>query len=72
MEAHLVHFNEKYGNFKRAMTKKDGIAVVAFFIHAFGDKNCKFFQRITDQIGEIKEPHAKSAIDPGNRSYFCY
>lgn len=67
MEAHLVHFNEKYGNFQTAVTKKDGLAVVAFFIHAMGNRDCHFFRKISDQIHNIREPKAKCAVDSGEQ-----
>lgn len=65
MEAHLVHFNAKYGNFETALTKKDGLVVVAFFIQAFGDIECNFFRKITDFIPKIQQTASKCAIDPG-------
>lgn len=65
MEAHLVHYNEKYGNFERAVTKKDGLAVVALFIQAMGDRDCDFFRKITDQIDKIRQPNAKCELQSG-------
>lgn len=32
MEAHLVHYNSKYKDFAEAVSKPDGLAVVAFFL----------------------------------------
>lgn len=65
MEAHLVHFNEKYGNFDTAIAKKDGLVVVAFFIQAFGNADCKFFSKITDAIPKIRTPGTKYILDSG-------
>lgn len=65
MEAHLVHYNEKYGNFEQAVTKKDGLAVVALFIQALGDRDCDFFRKITDQIDKIRQPNAKCELQSG-------
>lgn len=65
MEAHLVHFNEKYGDFDTAISKKDGLAVVAFFIQAFGNTKCKFFSKITDSISKIRVPGSKCILDSG-------
>lgn len=65
MEAHLVHFNEKYGDFDTALEKRDGLAVVAFFIQAFGNIECKFFSKITDAILEIRVPGSKFRLDSG-------
>lgn len=65
MEAHLVHFNEKYSNFSNAVKMKDGIVVIAFFIQASGNVDNTFFAKITDQIQNIQELHSKSPIDSG-------
>lgn len=65
MEAHLVHFNEKYGNFDTAVAKKDGLAVVAFFIQAFGNTDCKFFSKISDAIKKIRSPGTKYTMNSG-------
>lgn len=66
MEAHLVHFNEKYSNFDNAVNMKDGIVVVAFFIQASDDEENTFFAKITDQLQNIQELHSKSNIDSGD------
>lgn len=65
MEAHIVHFNSKYENFKNACDKSDGLVVTAFFIQASGSKNCKEFQKITDGIRCIRRPQTKQQIDSG-------
>lgn len=65
MEAHLVHFNEKYGDFDTAVTKKDGLAVVAFFIQVFGNMECKFFSKITETVPKIRVPGSKCTLDSG-------
>lgn len=65
MEAHLVHFNEKYGDFETALGKKDGVAVVAFFVQAFGNVECKFFSKITDAILKIRVLGSKFTLDSG-------
>lgn len=66
MEAHLVHFNSKYDNFQMAMTKTDGLVVIAFFIQALGDIECRLFSKITDFIKEIREPKTKCALNSGD------
>lgn len=66
MEAHLVHFNAKYDNFETAVTKKDGLVVVAFFIQAFGDTECSFFKKLSDAVPKIRGTGSKCAIDSGN------
>ncbi|XP_031637909.1 carbonic anhydrase 1-like [Contarinia nasturtii] len=61
-EIHLVHFNSKYGDFDTAANHRDGLVVVAFFIQAKGDKKNKMFAKITDQIPNARELHAKSFL----------
>lgn len=65
MEAHLVHFNEKYDNFDTAITKKDGLVVVAFFLQAFGKTDCQSFCKITDAISKIRTPGTKCILNSG-------
>lgn len=64
MEAHLVHYNEKYGNLKEATSKKDGVAVAAFFIQANGRARNENFGVISDLISKIQEPGTKFNINP--------
>lgn len=65
MEAHLVHFNAKYRDFETAVTKKDGLVVIAFFIQAFGDTKCHTFSKISDYIPNIRNLNSKCALDSG-------
>lgn len=65
MEAHLVHFNEKYGDFNTAIAEKDGLVVVALFIQAFGNTECKFFRKITDAISKIRVAGTKCILNSG-------
>lgn len=65
MEAHLVHYNAKYANINEAITKSDGLAVIAFFICASGQRDCLFFRKITDRLQNIKEPKMKCTLDSG-------
>lgn len=67
MEAHLVHYNEKYGNVSVAATMKDGIAVTGFFIQAKGDVRNSDFSVISDQILKIQEPETKFNINPSSK-----
>lgn len=69
MEAHLVHYNQKYGDFKTAAKEKNGLVVVAFFIHAYGEENDKDFSKITDNIPNIQEALSKCTIDSGKFSF---
>lgn len=66
MEAHLVHFNSNYGNFQTAVIKSDGLVVIAFFIQALGDVECRLFSKITDCITKIQEPKTKCALNSGD------
>uniref|UniRef100_T1GZ69 Alpha-carbonic anhydrase domain-containing protein n=1 Tax=Megaselia scalaris TaxID=36166 RepID=T1GZ69_MEGSC len=63
MEAHAVHYNSKYKNFNEAKNKSDGLAVVAFFIQACGDKDCPEFQKITEGIRIVRKPNTTTALD---------
>lgn len=65
MEAHLVHYNEKYGNFKAAINHPDGLAVVAFFIQASGNRDCNEFRKITEKLPKIIEPNTKCTLNSG-------
>lgn len=70
MEVHLVHYNSKYGNFQTAMTKNDGLAVIAFFVQALGNIECHLFAKITDHIQSIRELKSKYALDSGKLNVF--
>lgn len=65
MEAHLVHYNAKYGNFKTAVIKKDGLVVVAIFIEATGIKGNKKFAKITNHLQNIEQSYSKDYLEPG-------
>ncbi|KAL4234210.1 Carbonic anhydrase [Mactra antiquata] len=47
-ELHLVHYNTKYGTFKKAVDKSDGLAVLGIIIEAGAE--CKAFKTITDNV----------------------
>lgn len=70
MEAHLVHYNEKYGDLHSALEHKDGLAVVAFFLQASGTKDDDEFNKIAANVPKIEEPSTKVAIDSGNLKKF--
>lgn len=65
MEAHAVHYNSKYENFAEAKNKPDGLAVVAFFIQACGEKDCPEFQKITEGIRIVQKIHTTASLDSG-------
>lgn len=60
-----MHFNEKYGDFNTAIMEKDGLAVIAFFIQAFGNTDWKVFSKISDAISNIRVPGSKCSLDSG-------
>ncbi|XP_055390151.1 carbonic anhydrase 2 [Condylostylus longicornis] len=64
MEAHVVHYNSKYDNFDIAKNKNDGLLVVAFFIQACGDKECKEFRKITAGIDRVQKVYTRTSLDP--------
>lgn len=66
MEVHLVHYNKKYGSYKRASNKKDGLAVVAFFVQAQGEKNYYDFGKITNYISNVNKALSRYSIESGN------
>lgn len=66
MEAHAVHFNSKYKDFSEAKNKPDGLAVVAFFIQACGEKDCPEFKKITEGIRIVQKIHTNASVDSGN------
>lgn len=65
MEAHAVHYNEKYESFDEAKSKPDGLAVVAFFIQASGQRDCPEFQKITQGIAQVQRIYTNACIDSG-------
>lgn len=66
MEAHLVHYNEKYGSFNSSVNMKDGLVVVSFLIQASGNAENTLFAKITDHIQNIQEMNSKTSIDSGD------
>ncbi|ALC48701.1 CG11284 [Drosophila busckii] len=63
MEAHAVHYNAKYKDFTEAKNKPDGLAVVAFFIQACGEKDCPEFKKITEGIRIVQKIHTSASLD---------
>ena len=66
MEAHLVHYNEKYGSFNESVNMKDGLVVVSFLIQASGNEENSLFAKITDHIQNIQEVNSKTYIESGD------
>lgn len=71
MEAHAVHYNAKYKDFAEAKNKPDGLAVVAFFIQACGDKDCPEFKKITEGIRIVQKIHTSASLDSGKTLAQC-
>lgn len=67
MEAHAVHYNAKYNNFTEAKSKPDGLAVVAFFIQACGEKDCPEFRKISEGIRIVQRIHTSASLDSGKQ-----
>ncbi|XP_053675809.1 carbonic anhydrase 2 [Anopheles nili] len=82
MEAHAVHYNAKYGSFAEAADKPDGLAVLGFFVQAYGDNDCPAFDKIVTGLQYTRRPNAQSEIDADclawmgmqelNRLYYSY
>lgn len=66
MEAHAVHFNEKYGDFSEAADKHDGLAVVAFFLEATNDFENPCFKKLSDAVQEIIKIDSTTSVRAGN------
>lgn len=62
MEAHAVHYNKKYGSFKEAADKHDGLAVVAFFINATDDDEHPCFNKITEGVRKITKINSSTEV----------
>lgn len=65
MEAHAVHFNKKYSNFDEAHDKHDGLAVVAFFIHATDDDEHPCFNKMTEGVKKIQKINTTTEVASG-------
>lgn len=69
MEAHAVHYNSKYKDFTEAKNKPDGLAVVAFFIQACGERTVEF-KKITEGIRIVQKIHTSASLDSGACAIF--
>lgn len=65
MEAHLVHYNEKYGDLETALQHKDGLVVVAFIFQASGNNTNNNLAKITKHLAKIRKPESEVKIDRG-------
>jgi len=78
-EIHLVHFNQKYGDFETAMDKDDGLAVLGVFAKV--GKEHEELGKITGVLEKIplkddelllEESIHPEKLLPKNRSYWTY
>ncbi|XP_022909376.1 carbonic anhydrase 7-like [Onthophagus taurus] len=53
MEAHAVHFNSKYNNIGDALSKSDGLVVVAYFYNASDDVKNSAMDALTNSFAYI-------------------
>lgn len=62
MEAHAVHYNSKYGSFKEAVDKHDGLAVVAFFLQATDDFENECFKKLSEAVKDIVKINSSTTV----------
>lgn len=65
MEAHAVHYNQKYGNFKDAVSQHDGLAVVAFFLQATDDLENICFKKLSKAVKNIVKINSVTSVPSG-------
>lgn len=65
MEAHAVHYNQKYGDFKEAADKHDGLAVVAFFLQATDNHENKCFEKLSEAVKDIVKINSVTTVPSG-------
>jgi hypothetical protein len=70
MEAHAVHYNKKYEDFKEAADKHDGLAVVAFFLKATDDDEHPCFNKMTEAVKKIVKINSITSVPSGSKVEF--
>lgn len=65
MEAHAVHYNQKYNDFKGAADKHDGLAVVAFFLQATDNHENKCFKKLSEAVKDIVKINSVTNVPSG-------
>lgn len=70
MEAHAVHYNQKYGDFKEAADKHDGLAVVAFFLQATDNHENKCFRKLSEAVKDIVKINSATTVPSGKICVF--
>jgi len=58
LEIHYVHYNTKYTDLTAALAYPDGVAVLGVFVDTY-DKSNKAFNKITDQLAEVRYSDGK-------------
>uniref|UniRef100_A0A182PT48 Alpha-carbonic anhydrase domain-containing protein n=1 Tax=Anopheles epiroticus TaxID=199890 RepID=A0A182PT48_9DIPT len=68
MEAHLVHYNVRYGSFTRALAKPDGLAVVALLLDAQATSGADWepLQPIVRALRYIRQPDSSEITLPAD------
>ncbi|KAF7286221.1 carbonic anhydrase 3 [Rhynchophorus ferrugineus] len=64
MEVHAVHYNEKYGDFKTAADKPDGLAVIGFFLEATDNEDNPCFSEMVKGVQKITKINNSTNIAP--------
>jgi len=64
MEVHFVHWNTKYANVEEAVSKEDGLAVVAF-LYQIQEEDNEDLAEIISLLGDLAHPRksSRSALD---------
>lgn len=65
MEAHAVHYNQKYSDFKEAADKHDGLAVVAFFLQATDNHENQCFHKLSEAVKDIVKINSETTVPSG-------
>ncbi|XP_030747542.1 uncharacterized protein LOC115876014 isoform X1 [Sitophilus oryzae] len=64
MEAHAVHYNLKYGSFKDAVDKPDGLAVIGFFLEATDNEDNPCFSEMVKGVQNVIKINTTTNIAP--------
>ncbi|XP_061501997.1 carbonic anhydrase [Anopheles gambiae] len=66
MEAHLVHYNARYGSFGAALAHPDGLAVVALWLDGGGSAVWRPLQPIVRALRHIRRPGTRTTALPAD------
>ncbi|XP_018569036.1 carbonic anhydrase 2 isoform X2 [Anoplophora glabripennis] len=70
MEAHAVHYNQKYSDFICAQNKPDGLAVVAFFIQATDNEDNPCFNKLSTAVKDMIKINSRTNVAPDCLTWF--